>query len=484
MDDKTWFTFAINSSLRRDAWRRRTGHPEDRRPDVEQSGAALVFYGHSEELIHRICAEPFIGEIANDTPMWFVPCGSNTVVAPCPCFFDNTFRTMPHKAVVGVRVPGHAVQIVPLSDVFAHCFRLERITEHCHACSIEDTCLTNNLEIHLQKSGADLAAFDWPPDWERTWYLDDLVMDENPLGAYLRKMVNPAAPFRYTTPRNTVDHPFSPGFVCASEVVFNEKELIANQSRASIAAKQAAITRKALKRCRTECCFYGYCERSSESYGGRYWGDPGKCQGQTPKHNYHGPIALIPGPFSEDQFAPAFNRWWQGHNTLSREQIAFIARNAGREVKLWDCTLVLGRCTTGLDDVIFFQTTGRGPGIEDPIFTWDETMTLLHTPVRKSDGTYQRVALRDAPEMSWEALHLYAELCQHSNLSPYNYADQEIAWYNGAFDVTARHPRRRDYVHDFRVESLKRVVDLRKEFGALPSIFANNVTPLEKKEEN
>lgn len=405
------FTFALNhhgmvstsNAGRPNLWRERQDNvglcilvsaPPDRKPN-------------DVEYLQRVMEIPFLPQLLDPKgPLWFQQTRNFTVVTN---WLNNAMRVSRGEAGAGIGLfqlkdGKWESTIWPYFTLFENCFNLEKIASNC------GDCVNNGVEciqycVQSMWAEQNIEPFELPIESDRDAVIDLLEPEEV---VALCRRVSKHSPWEFAHPRDTTGHPFSPTLVQMEEVFFSEAS--ENRKEREERAKKAAATRRAVKRCKAECVFEPHCELCTQPY----WGRPTTCQ----EGEYD---MTVGGPYTQEQFDDAYERYWHGLPHIDRKKVERIAFNAGLTTWVFGYELVLSRMTADMDAVEFVRPrTG-----EVRVVDYEEAVMLCTTPYRASSNSRyeqpEKIYLstshfweEDIPPMPDTLFYTYLELCANS----------------------------------------------------------------------
>lgn len=381
------------------------GNPNHWRGRRNQTGLCVVF-GPSEhnkrndlEHLRDILRNPALPDwIANGhNQLWFVQRRQQTVVSAFPATAPKLAQAPAGGGIAVLYQDGRQWKqhVWSYAELYKSCYNLEKIGSNCERCPHNGfECIYETIKSWAEQKGVDVRHL-LPSTEPELIRIDD--WDTEDIETFLRK-VSARTPWEFVQPRLTVDHPFAPRLLQASELDFREVDT--RHKERSDRSKRAMQTRKAVKRCEKECFFHKLCDYCEKPYFGRPHGcQVGERFGMS-----------IPGPYSEEQAYDAAKKFWQSLPHIEREKIELVAYNAGLSTCIFGYELRLGRMTAEMDGVEFYRpTTG-----ERRYMSFDDALLLCTTPYRYK-GEYEYPEFKKPPEpMDDEEFYTYVEVCQHS----------------------------------------------------------------------
>ena len=380
------------------------GDPKNTRYDRDHTGLCLAF-GPAEDSgrndlrhLKSISRNPALPSwVANGhNQIWLVQRRMQTVVSAYPATAPTLNKAPAGAGVTVLYKDGNEWKehTWPYMELYKYCYDLEKIGSNCARCpnngleclhyTIQSWADHNDVDVMrlLPSKEAELVLFD---DWE----LEDIEK--------FLQQVSQKTPWEFAHPKHTVEHPFAPKLLHASELDFREVKDQRKKWRER--AIQAAQTKKAVKRCE-ECFFHDLCTDCEKPYFGR----PHKCQTE-------GPYGMsVPGPYTEAQAYDAAESFWYGLPHIEREKIELIAFNAGISTYIFGYELKLGKMTAEMDGVEFFRPTTHDRRYVD----FEEAVLLCTTPYRHCGKYHYPDKFRKPPRpMTDEEFYTYVEICQH-----------------------------------------------------------------------
>lgn len=307
------------------------------------------------------------------------------------------------------------------SDLYDSCMRPEKFSLYCGRCKIQERATNQHAYTHHlcvehcmreairrgklnsvnleRKVGPYSDNFD-PIELHRHFlqydtlgefvYADPVHMIDDPLGV----------------PREKVGKLYVVGELDPDHVVGNEIKLHTR-------SKNAAASRKAHKICDALCWLAKKCDWQDRS---GYHSKARTCQEEhTTDLRYFKKRADLCGPFTEERILAMYERIWEKTQHRSREEISFIANNAGTMVSPYGRKMVLRSMDANLQNVVFTIPYVCQYQFFHRVFTFEAACELLRLP-RRVKGGYEKnyIVETDYSNMlSFEQLALYMELCQH-----------------------------------------------------------------------
>lgn len=400
-----------------------------RRKRRDHTGLCLTF-GPAEDTgkndlkhLNDITRNPLLPSwVANGhNQLWLVQRRMQTVIAAQPVTAPKLNQAPAGAGVALLYKEGDTwkKKAWPYRELYKYCYSLEKIGSNCARCERSGLeCIRDTIKSWAEHNNIDPAKF-LPSDEPECLLIDDWEIED--IEEHLHQ-VSARTPWEFVHPKLTVEHPFAPKLLNASELDFREVETQRKERRER--AKKAAQTKKALVRCK-ECFFHRLCHFCEAPYFGR----PYECQVGR-RHDVN-----IPGPFSERQAYDAAESFWHSLPHIEREKIELIAHNAGISTYIFGYELRLGKMTAEMDGVEFFRPTTH----ERRYVDFDEAIMLCTTPYRHNGKYEYPEKLRRTRPMTDEELYTYVEICQHQSTRNRGYQQPSslevlsVVWNPGAY---------------------------------------------------
>lgn len=387
------------------------------------------------EYLKLVMRVPFIPQLVDPKgPIWFQQRRRFTVVSN---HLDWAFRVSTAEAGTGLgllqRKNGEWESTIwPYFELFKYCFNLEKIASSCGNCIHDGSeCVQYCIQSMCGETG--LPEPKLPIENDRALVIDDLEVDDV---IKLCKKVSRNSAWEFAHPKDATLHEFAPRLLQLEEIYFNEVDTCREERCER--AQRAANTQKAVKRCKKECVFEESCEWCTRPYHGRPW----KCQNKD--KSLYGSLDIL-GPYNQEQFTDAHQRFWNQLPHIDRRKVELIAYNGGITTYVFGYELVLSKMNKLMDAVEFVRPrTG-----EVRLVDFEEAVLLCTTPYRDHDDVYiyphrlsgwtERYWDDDPVHMPDDEFFTYVEICQqdctlqggwgYSNDYP---SIQEVRWSPGA----------------------------------------------------
>lgn len=385
-------TYCVNE-LSRHTWRYRVRRYGS---NTRADHLALVFETEKNDYreLLRVMQDPHVEQVIEAKHRWFVQHPGKIVVGTFPVFeaLSKHLASTP-RGGVGYTCGGFCEnhRVWTYQELADRCVLLDRITNNCELCTISAAeCMSERLGV--------------PTFTERT-KLEDLQDEDNlsPRGNAVAAFIKHAfrdSKWEYVSPRACSGDAFGTRIQPINSIDF--KEVVTSRHRDAERARNAANTRAALRRCKSECMFYEYCGAVAKPY----YGLPVRCQQEKGEAN---------GPYRTASILEALH-WFLERSGLggrTQEDVALIALNAGLETRLPDgCIWVLERFAPDFRGVEF--SSRRATLVHT--FSWDETLRLLHTPYRTGNEYVYPTVQKPSRLMREDELMIYIELCQMQSI--------------------------------------------------------------------
>lgn len=396
---RRYVTFALNCG-NHDYWNRQNWYSKrEREKFIRQDGACLVFGTGGmapERIMSSVARTPFVLELFG-TNFWLTGFKDKVVVADDivgksrrenPPIHFGCVRNGKFISWSEMRLDKYCLNIAKFSDCFA-CPEAENVI----------TCVRRKVEHAMRDMGID----DPFEEWENDGCSSDALYDDNDMEHYLCSMSKKSG-WTYIKPGN-FSEPFTGRLNHVLHVYMDdaEEKLKEGRERWELGKKTSA----AIKRCENECYIQGYCSGPCKPY----YSTPHNCQTGAG----YGRSDIL-GPFSEEEFNAAFRVAREKMGARPEHEIRQIAANAGISTWIFGHELMLCKMASNLRDVQFVRPTT----MKRFTYTYEDAMTLLHTPYRHR-RTYEYAGMqRIEAEMSEKSLNIYTEACQYDYAREYN----------------------------------------------------------------
>ena len=327
------------------------------------------------------------------------------------------------------------IRRVPLRELYAQCFDLAKLATDCSACKKKGSACLKTLLLRcawkhkLSFTSNETQSFMDQIDVE---YLDDLQklnrhllsLTDNSAWVYAaphlttdQALVQTQAADRRTILRDPYEHDFS----CIAEV----------QERYSARSREAAKTRKAVKRCKSECILYPSCDWCTKPYRGA----PTYCQNRDSLSYYSGK-----GPYTLDGIRERVTL-----PSIPRDIVSLFAYNGNLTTRVLGHRIQMQRMDFNCETVEFIPSSVKNTEFIHS-FSIKDALKLCRIPYR-SDGEYHKPCFMEPPRlMDDDELRLYSLCCLHNTTRGYSTQFgwteprvQGIEWYPGTKSFSVKH---------------------------------------------
>lgn len=322
--------------------------------------------------------------------------------------------------IVGNKIPlcyGFARQgnvfVWPKDRVMGSCTKLEALLG-CYACPGGEKDSSGCCEEVIKRFLLEEENIEGPfPSLEKS-HREETLTDPDDIQKFLQQMA-PKSGWEYIKPGLFAGpHETRLGFV--SEINMDEANDELEYARARWKTGRQTIAAK--KICEAECYLSNFCESLEKPY----YSAPQRCQTNFSEHREpeFRSRDVSCGPYRKEEMHKVFELFRKSIDARSPEEIAQIACNAGTSTYIFGYELQLCKMAENMRDVEFV----RPYGMERVTYSYEDAMTLLHTPYRDCYNNKSVYYMKPRMEfigarMSVDELDIYTEICQYTCVKDY-----------------------------------------------------------------